>query len=318
MDYPFDVVIIAANAAVDSYYRLSELALGDVNRAVQTLHTAGGKGNNLARAVAQLGGRPLSLGIVGGRSGQFILDELARERIEADFVQAAHETRRCSTIVASHPAEVTVVLEDGQPYGALSREALTERVRLHAADARFFVLTGSLPPDFPEHYYADLICELKHASVRVAVDCAGEVLESAIRAQPSIVKVNVREFQSAFGLEHWDWRLAATMYANSSLNLLIITDGAKGAYVFSSDTAPFRVVTLVDSWVNTTGAGDTFLAALLLALHRDEPLPRAVTDASAAAAASLQQLGSGFLELADVDRFLRLTRLEPLGEISSE
>ena len=46
----YDIVIGSPSLAVDSYYVVSHLKLGDVNRAEQTLHTAGGKGINMARA----------------------------------------------------------------------------------------------------------------------------------------------------------------------------------------------------------------------------------------------------------------------------
>ncbi len=64
--HEFDIVIASPNAAVDSYYPLQQLEVGTVNRSEHALHTAGGKGNNMARAAARLGARVLSLGIVGG------------------------------------------------------------------------------------------------------------------------------------------------------------------------------------------------------------------------------------------------------------
>jgi 6-phosphofructokinase 2 len=71
------------------------------------------------------------------------------------------------------------------------------------------------------------------------------------------------------------------------------------------------VTTRVDAWQSTAGAGDTFLAALLLALVRGQSLRDAACYASAAAVANLQQVGCGFFDVADVDRFLTLTEIEP-------
>ena len=63
----YDIAVVSPSLAVDSYYVVSQLRLGDVNRGEQTLHTAGGKGINMARAVPALGGRVLIVGAVGGR-----------------------------------------------------------------------------------------------------------------------------------------------------------------------------------------------------------------------------------------------------------
>lgn len=312
MTHEFDVVVVAPNAALDSYYVLPELAVGEVNRAAQALHTAGGKGNNMARAVVMLGGRVLSLGIVGGSSGQFIVDELQREGIASAMVWAGHETRRCSTMVAAGLKQTMVVLENGSPVGDEARLALTGKVLAHAAKAPFITLTGSLPPDFPDDYYAMLIDKLNNLPVRVAVDCSGKTLELAMRACPAIVKVNVREFCATFGIPAWSWQAAAARFSSLGIDTLIVTDGAHGAYVFSRECEAFRVVTKVESWVNTTGAGDTFTAGLLLALSRGESLQEAAKFASAAAAASLQQIGSGFLDLKDVERYQQVTQVEAL------
>jgi sugar/nucleoside kinase (ribokinase family) len=64
--------------------------------------------------------------------------------------------------------------------------------------------------------------------------------------------------------------------------------------------------------VSTVGAGDTFMAGLLLALGRGESLENAACFASAAAAASLQKVGCGFLNRDDVGRFLSETRVSRL------
>jgi 6-phosphofructokinase 2 len=77
--------------------------------------------------------------------------------------------------------------------------------------------------------------------------------------------------------------------------------------VLAADHKPFQVKTLVDSWESTAGAGDTFMAGLLLALSRGETLEDAAMYASAAAAANLQQVGCGFFDTSDVARFLKVT-----------
>jgi tagatose 6-phosphate kinase len=309
----FDVVVVAPNTAIDSYYELSALAVGEVNRATTVLHTAGGKGNNMARAVKMLGGRVLSLGIVGGSGGQFIVNELQREDIPSDMVWTGHETRRTSTIPVPPLGQSTVVLENGGPVGDEAREVLRDKVLTYAAKATFLALTGSLPPDFPDDYYAVLIDKLKKLSVRVTVDCSGKLLELAAKACPSIIKVNVKEFCSTFGLPVWSWQKAAKTADDLGIDILIVTDGADGAYVFSRDCEAFRVVTTVETWLNTTGAGDTFMAGLLLAINRGTSLEQAALIASSAAAASLQHIGSGFLDREVAAHYLKKTRIEILN-----
>jgi 1-phosphofructokinase family hexose kinase len=313
--HAFDIIIVAPNSAVDSLYVLPHLEVGRVQRAQQVWHTAGGKGNNMARAVVKLGGRVLSLGIVGGTSGQLIVNELVREGIAADVTWTTTETRRCSTISSANGTqETTGVLEAGRPVGTQARESLFAKALHYADQSPFLTLNGSLPPDFLDDYYAQIITGLKNASVRIAVDCSGEPLRLSAQAGPWMIKVNLQEFKQVFAVrESWDWRIPADVFETLQrvgLEYLIITDGPQGAYVFRKHAAPFRVFTTVDARISAAGAGDTFLAGLLLALGRGQPIDSAARYATAAAAASLQQIVCGALDMRDLERFLRLSEIE--------
>jgi 1-phosphofructokinase family hexose kinase len=302
----YDVIIAAPSPAIDSYYIMDVVKAGNVNRARYAFHTAGGKGNNMARAVTLLGGSALSVGIVGGLSGRFIVEELAREGIDADMAWSEFDTRRCSTVLTPERRETTVYLQPGVAAGDGLHEAFAQKTLEHAARAPWVSLNGSLPPDFGPETYATLIGALKARGVRTCLDCAGEALALGAAAGPTVLKVNLEEFQTALTVDdHWTWRLAQERFAAlqaCGTEILVITDGPRGAYVFSG-AGMQHVVTDVDAWVSTAGAGDTFLAAMIVALNRGKSLESTVVYASAAAAASLQQPGCGFLDPEDV-RFL--------------
>jgi 1-phosphofructokinase family hexose kinase len=314
-----DVVIVSPNTALDSYYVLDELDIGSVNRAHMVYHTAGGKGNNMARAVKALGGRVLSLGILGGYTGQWVASELEREGILSDPVWVETETRRSSTLVVPSRMETTVALDAGNPAGLAAGDLLKHKIQCHARRAPYLVLTGSLPPEFSQSYYAEIMRSVTNGQpVNICLDCSGEALQMAAGAGARLIKVNSKEFQESFGLEqNWTQKDAHKALAHLhtlGLQLLVITDGPQGAYVFSMQSPPFRVITQVDAWVTTAGAGDTFLAGLVLALQRGETVEAAACYGSAAAAANLQQFVCVCLLLPDVERFLSKTRIESIDE----
>ncbi|RPJ42401.1 MAG: hypothetical protein EHM21_12860, partial [Chloroflexi bacterium] len=285
---PYDVIASSPNSALDSYYLLPHFQVGAVNRAESTYHTAGGKGNNLARAVRALGGRVLSLGIVGGYTGRFILDELAREKIPTDMVWIEQETRRSSTLISAGRMQNTVVLDTGNPTPVEVGLRLRQKIHAHALEAPYLVLTGSLPPGFPEQFYAEITRDAaEFPGLKVCLDCSGPPLLAAMEAGSAIVKVNSLEYmaslsyQSAFSLsEVLD---TFECYHSRGLEILIVTDGPQGAYVFSNSQVPFQVKTTTGSWLSTAGAGDTFMAGLLLSLNRGVHLEQAAAYASAAA-----------------------------------
>ena len=65
------ILTLTLNPSVDISYPLTALKLDDVNR-VQVSKTAGGKGLNVTRVLAQVGEPVLASGFIGGELGQFI------------------------------------------------------------------------------------------------------------------------------------------------------------------------------------------------------------------------------------------------------
>jgi fructose-1-phosphate kinase PfkB-like protein len=214
--------------------------------------------------------------------------------------------------------QTTVILESGSGVDSETGNRYIELIRSYAHQAPFLVLTGSLPPGFPTAYYASIIQAVKGTpGLKVCLDCEGETLRLAVEHSPQVIKVNSKEFQVSFtGGRPWDIGEACNVYSRlkeNGLELLVITDGPRGAYIFSANQPPFQVVTSVSRWVNTAGAGDTFMAALLVGLQRGLALQEATRLASAAAASKLQHVICGSLCQEDLDYFLPLTRIEYLA-----
>ncbi len=196
-------------------------------------------------------------------------------------------------------------------------DRLSQKVLAHIGEASYLVLTGSLSTGLPSHFYADIVRRVKPISnITICLDCNGDVLQSAAANGVKVIKVNASEYQTSFS-NPGGFSLS-TVPANfellhkQGLELLIITDGPNGAYVYSTQSPPFQVKTQVNHWVSTAGAGDSFLAGLLYSLNQGKNLEEAAAYASAAATAALQQIVCGYLTLSDVDRFLDLTSLHPL------
>jgi tagatose 6-phosphate kinase len=192
----------------------------------------------MARAAVRLGGKVLSAGIVGGTAGRFVERELAREGIGHELVWTDIETRRLSTLYVEGESDTTVVLEPGQAVGDDVREAFTQCVLRNAWRAPYVALIGSLPPDFPSDYYASLVQQLKALGANVCLDSTALHLKSAAVFGPTLIKVNREEFGRAFAesCKTFDWGLVQRTYAQlreKGVRALIVTDGPRGAFVFS-------------------------------------------------------------------------------------
>jgi 1-phosphofructokinase family hexose kinase len=309
---PIDVLVVAPNAAVDVYSHLETLDVGNVNRLVSSCPTAGGKGNNLARALSRLGGQPMVTGFVAGQRGHFIREQLGREGIAHDYVEISGESRLSMTVISSVDQATTVFLEPGCPMPVGGADRLVNKVSKLSRRANWVVLTGSLLPGTTSEFYADVVQKVRGAtSARLAVDASGEPLRLAAFTGPTLLKVNEEEYRSAFGerprtVESVE-RLFQTLAADG-LQVLCVTAGKRGALLVSKEEC-FCVRTEVNRVVCSAGAGDSFLAGILVELNNGQKLCVAARLASAAAAANLQTTICGDIHPRTVAEFLPLTRI---------
>ena len=83
------IVAVTLNAALDKTYRVDELILGTAHRVGETHVQAGGKGVNVARALARAGVPALAIGVTAGLTGQQIEQDLELYRHVESAIQDA-------------------------------------------------------------------------------------------------------------------------------------------------------------------------------------------------------------------------------------
>lgn len=102
------ILTVTMNPSIDISYPLETLHLDTVNRVDKVSKTAGGKGLNVTRVLAEIGDPVSATGLIGGSTGQFILDHLDQE-IGKEFFEIQGETRNCIAIL--HEGQQTEILK---------------------------------------------------------------------------------------------------------------------------------------------------------------------------------------------------------------
>jgi sugar/nucleoside kinase (ribokinase family) len=100
---------------------------------------------------------------------------------------------------------------------------------------------------------------------------------------------------------------AAQILLDHGPSTVVITEGAKGSWVYTNDEEPFHQPAYkIHDVVDTTGAGDVYHGAFLLGYLQDGDLRRAAKFASAAAAMKCRSLGgrTGIPRLPELMSFL--------------
>lgn len=258
------IVTVTPNPSIDRTLRIPPLVRGHVIRAVSATAEAGGKGINVARALALHGEATVAVAPLSAASSAAFTAMLGAAA-PLDAVPISGPVRVNVSLV-EEDGTVTKVNEPGPELSAAEVDAIVARVADLANGAGWVAGCGSLPPGAPPDLYARIAARLP-ASAGVAVDADGVALREAARADVALLKPNLAELEGLVG------RGLATLGAvidaaqglvAGGIRGVLVSLGADGAVYVDADGAT-HAEARIDDLVNTVGAGDALLAGFLAA-----------------------------------------------------
>ena len=284
------ILTVTPNPALDLTYRVPALHPGETHRAAPPAVRAGGKGLNVARVVAQTGGAAVVLTTAGGASGLRLADDLEASAQPNQLKPAGSPTPTSVAIVDETAGDTTVINETGGPLTGAEWTALRDAVERLAVPASCVVGSGSLPPDAPEDFYAELVAIAAARGIPSIIDAIGPALVRAAEAGATVVKPNRRELAETTGTD--DPADGARVLLDAGARLVLVSLGAEGMLAVPASGEPLHLRTAEPLAGNPTGAGDAAVAAVatLLAAGVSDPallLRRAVAWSAAAVLAPL-------------------------------
>ena len=112
------ILTVTLNAAIDKTHLIPGFAADRVNRPVQVIALAGGKGINVSRVLKTLGADTLATGLVAGHAGAFILSSLEAEGIPHDFHRLSAGESRTGTAPHASASAVTDATASSSAFAA--------------------------------------------------------------------------------------------------------------------------------------------------------------------------------------------------------
>jgi 1-phosphofructokinase/tagatose 6-phosphate kinase len=312
------IVTVTMNAALDRTLTVPNFQRGHRHRASEKLTLAGGKGITVARALKSLGVPVVATGLVGGRNGRRILEELSEEAILNDFVRIVDESRTSTAVSDPTSGSFTEVLEWGPVVEPAELEVLMEKIDYLARGAELVVFAGSLPRDVGDDFYAEAIRQLNRRGVPTALDAEGEPLRLGLEAEPFLVSPNQQEAEAVVGQEFSDEAdfldALERLEDMGSRNALITHEAGCFASLREDRAQPkrYRAEAPRLETMSQVGSGAVLLAGFVAAwLERAAP-EEALRRAVAAGAASTLEVGAGRFDPREVRRILPEVKVSEL------
>lgn len=315
------IVTLTANPSVDRTMELDgAIVRGEVFRAVSVGDEAGGKGVNVARAVAHAG--VPAVAVLPADDDDLLVKGLEAAGVLPVNVPVGRPSR--VNITVTEPDGTTTKFNDpGYELAEAVLAAVSARLLGRSRAGDWVVLSGSLPPGAPVGWYADLTAALQRGGRRVAVDTSGDPLVATVRhgaALPDMLKPNAEELASLTGED--EGQLAADTLAAVTVAGRLVADGI-GSVLLTLGSTGAALVCAEGAWIatppsitvrSTVGAGDASLAGYLLADLRGDDAPGRLREAVAYGSAAAALPGSTMPREGDLHRDgVTVTRLELAG-----
>ncbi len=308
------IITVTPNPAVDKSITIQNLKIDAVNRTQTIRQDAGGKGINVSKVINAMGENSVAMGIVGGASGQFILNELSSRQIEKDFVLFEGTTRQNLKIFDTVNNTYTDINEAGENVGQEVFNELYLKVKNRAVAGDIVVLAGRATSDIKEDAFASWATELKKGGVKVIVDMDGQRLKNAIHSQPYAIKPNEFELAEIFSLENVEVQTlakTALKIAKEQVELVVVSLGARGSLFVKGNDCLWASAPKVQA-VSTVGAGDSVTAGIAIALEKGYSLKELATFATAIGTAKVLCEGSSPPSKEMVEGFLSKIKIEQI------
>ncbi|MEU6924009.1 MULTISPECIES: ribokinase [unclassified Streptomyces] len=244
----------------------------------------GGKGANQAVAAARAGGEVTMIGAVGDDEyGRELRSTLEHAGVDTDLLHTAEGPSGTAHIVVDDTGANSIVVIPGAN-GTVTALGPGEMAAI--AGAELLLLQLELP----------LSAVIEGARTAHAQGVRTILTPSPVQPLPSelldCVDLLIPNEHEATALSGFTDPHAAARHLLGQVPAVVITLGAKGCLYAARGGEPVLLPAPEVTAVDTTGAGDTFVGTLAVALGERRPVPEALAWASAAAALCVQRPGA--------------------------
>lgn len=311
------ILTVTMNPAVDISYQVSDLKIDDINRVAlnEVKKTAGGKGLNVSRVLRQAGIDVCATGIVGGTTGQLIINQCSDIGIDTQFEEIEAESRNCIAIL--HDGNQTEILESGAAVSPAVQATFLKRFDQLLEKVDVVAISGSVLPGFSTDLYAQMVERVGVQGKKVILDTSGSQFVTALNhhVKPFAIKPNSSELSELLGREVVDTaeslKLALEDQMFSDIPLILVSRGGNGGFA-KVEQSYYEIIIPKIEVVNPVGSGDSTVAGISYSLEHNLSVEEMLRHAMLFGMLNAMENLTGCIDLSKTDQIysdIKVTKL---------
>lgn len=269
------ILSVTPNPCVDKTVFIDSLEAGTFIRSRKYSCVAGGKGNNVSRALHAMGRQTKALVIVGGHTGAQVVDMIQHDDgVECVPCWVKSPTRTITTVLEESIHRQTAFFEPGSHVTPEEADAIRGTFEATLDGVRIVTFNGSVPDRAIQDLYSTLIPLAKARGITTILDAHGPEFALGLVQAPFMVKPNVAEAEELVGYpldsDVKKWR-AVDHFHDMGVELVVLSLGKHGALI-SREGVRLHVIPPEIDEINPVGSGDALVAGFAIGLLDAMPL----------------------------------------------
>jgi 6-phosphofructokinase 2 len=308
------IVTLTINPALDVSTSVKKLVPFTKMRCATAHRDPGGGGINVARVLKRLGTDAAAIYSAGGATGKLLATLVERDGVRSIVIPALSDTREDLTIFDETTREQFRLVFPGAPLSDAEWQACLRSIARFNPQPGFVIASGSLPAGVPHDFFGR-VAQASKAHSKVIVDTSGPFLKPALDAGVYLIKPNLREFQELAGIVSNDEAVlieaGRRLFDRYRIEVIAISMGSEGALLVTREMA-LRANGLPIEPISVSGAGDSFLGAMVWSLSNNSSLDIALRYGVAGGSAALLNPGTELCRAEDVHRLASKVIVKPI------
>lgn len=294
-------VLVVGDVMLDRYWwgsvnRISPEAPVPVVNLEKTSLVVGGAAN-VAANVAGLGAEPFLVGLIGDdEEADLFVDLLTDKKLNAEFlIKTPNRQTTVKTRIVAHSQQIVRIDQETRiNLSSDEEEMLWEKINGLFDKIQIIIVSDYGKGTISEDFVKRLITTANEKSILVLIDPKGKYYNKYKGA--AMLTPNRFEIAEVYQLEDYEQKTlekaGEKMLAELSLKSLLITQGEAGMTLFERDNPVLHLPVTARKVYDVTGAGDTVIACLAVAIGSGANFFEAAKFANQAAGLVVEQIGT--------------------------